>query len=105
MAVGATTVAAGPKYLAEFERTEKRLVEGNSTVVLDKFTDPADDRLKALIANGKTGYLRITEIATGKKIHGIQTSASQAVALMKSCLGGKYNPFPRILNKKREVSE
>lgn len=98
-------VATGPKYKAELERTEKRMVEGTSQVVLDKFTDPNDPALKSLIANGKTGYLRITEIETGKKIHGIQTSVQQAVDLMKSCLSGRYNPFPKIRNKKREVSE
>lgn len=94
-----------PKYKAVFERTDRRMVEGEKRTLVDSFENPDDPDLKALVNNGKVGYLRITEIATGNKIHGITTSAMMARDLMRSCLSGRYNPFPKIRNKKREVGE
>lgn len=97
-------VATAQKYRAVFERTEKTKVDGTEKVGVLTLTDPEDVTFKRLVADGKDGYVRVTDAVTGEKIHGIHTSARSAQDLMRGCLKGTYNPFPKVRNKKREIS-
>lgn len=91
------------RYEAVFERTEKKSVDGQTKIVTDPITDPNDPRLVALVDAGKRGYLRVTDGATGERIHGMQLSARAARDIMRACVNGKYDPFPKIRSKRREM--
>jgi hypothetical protein len=96
--------AVKPAYKASFERTSKQKVAGNEQNVTDVITDPDDPRLALLIKDGRDGYLRVTSAETGERISGTHTSAITAQSVMRSIAKGTYNPFPKIRNKRRELT-
>lgn len=95
--------ATKPAYKAVFERTTKRKVDGQESVVTDQITDPADPALATLIRDGFDGYLRVTDGETGAKILGMHMSAIKAKETLTAIAKGTYNPFPKVKNKKKEL--
>lgn len=100
MAAPAQTV----KYKASFDRTSMKAVDGKTLNVCDHFEDPSDSEFLKLVAEGKRGYLTITQ-ADGTFVSGVETSAQNAKAKMDACAAGKYNPFPPMnITKKQDIS-